>query len=84
MSNKKRQSHQTLGVDAALSPGPHKRIPPDSGSGDRVIDPELEETMESDHLLHQVVGTGIVRIRPYDTDGEPPCEGPAVWQAFIR
>ena len=76
MSNKKRQFHQALGVDTALSPGPHKQIHPDSGNGDRVVDPELEGTMEQDQLLHQLVGTGIVRIRP--------CERPAVRQALVR
>ena len=78
MSNKKRQFHQALGVDTALSPGPHKQIHPDSGNGDRVVDPELEGTMEPDHPLQQVVGALVVRIRPRNTDGEPPCEGPAV------
>ena len=73
------QLSQTFKVDATFGSGSHEQIPPDSGSCDRVVDAELHWTMEANHLLHQVIGTGVVRVWPCDTDGKPPPERPAVW-----
>jgi len=73
------QFSQTFEVDAALGPGSHEQVPPDSGSGNRVVNAELQGTVEADHLLHQIVGAGIVCVRPRDPDGEPPSERPTVW-----
>jgi len=35
------QFSQTFEVDTTLSSGSHEKVPPDSGSGDRVVDTEL-------------------------------------------
>lgn len=72
------QFSQTLEVDAALSPGSHEQVPPDPGSSDRVVNTELQGTVETDHLLHQVIRTGVIRVWPCYTNGEPPSERPAV------
>jgi hypothetical protein len=73
------QISQTFKVDAALSPGTHEQVPPDSSGGDRVVNAKLQRTVEANHLLHQVIWAGVVCVRPSNTNGEPPSKRPAIW-----
>ena len=66
---------QALEVKAALRPRAHQQVAPDARGGDRILDRQLHRPVQSDHLLHEVVGAGVDRVGPCDSDGEPPAEG---------
>ena len=72
------QVPETLEVNAALGTESSEQISPDSGSGDRVVGAGLEGTVEANHLLYQVVGARVVRVRPGYTDSDPPSEWPVI------
>lgn len=63
---------ESLQVNTAFRARAHENIAPDSGGGDGVVDRKLERTVEPDHLLHEVVWTGICGAGPGDADGKPP------------
>lgn len=63
---------QTLQVKTALRARAHEQITPNSGGGDRVVDPELHRAVQADHLLHKVVGARVYGVWPGNTDCKPP------------